>query len=1061
MTKWTQTELFLLLQRRNTTASATIERSLNDCLPEIETILRAGGTSPSRFTLHDSDHSFRVAQMMASLAGEQFLASCSEIELAMLLLAAYLHDIGMTPEGNLAKRHWDYLRIGSKDFLSSDEQNELQLWLDAEWEAKEPPFQTGQLTSDGLDKAEAIFSFYCRHKHNDWSALWIEKHLATITRPIYSGWTQDLIALCRSHHEGLSSLRSSKFDARIIGNPGKTLNLRYLAALLRVADILEFDPERTPEIILKHRDIPTSSRIFWYRDHDIGLRLDQTTKQLFLSARTPNALIHRAVLDTAAAIDHELSLCAVLEREGAFRHGSIPEQERELYRWNWAPRLSRDVAERDNSFVYIDGTFRPDSKRILELLSGTRLYGTPLAALRELLQNATDAVREQIAHERLAKDTPGDLELEAALSQIHKVQIILERSNDGNLWLRCLDDGVGMTREIIERNLLISGSTTRAEVRALERNAKTFGFSVGRTGQFGIGVLSYFMIADRVEILTRRSTEAGDADGNGWRFVTDGVGEFGQLERTKRSTNGTEIKLRLREHLLKEADTSERAISDYCKRILVFSPCAIEFRDNLNAFQWKVGPGWTWIPEVDGCAALQHLFDNLIPKSPQYETASSKRRRRSLEESWRKVQSRATEQLRWVGPVPLIIDRYGDARGWVPYFEIEGEASLVYFDNEAGEFMTLPNNGNFIRNDIGARISWKGFSINLPHHANPRGVFIEANLMEGLDPSINRERLIDPSHEGLSNALKEAAEKCLSAFFDRFTHSRFNAINLAISQRRNLSALDAHWIQSFNGREAGRLLPLDMPCVELPYLSNGSLSEWECFWQGRRIRILKELINREEMEPAIRPMEMLQDGRLALVRFTATSNVTPVWFWEGDNNLARSNHDYCERFPPAWSKLISVTIGELSFYNRDHEWVKLAAHKEKFSKLNNAKAYADALLAASGSKEDSILLLFHLISTGDQDIYTVLNENNHDELNRIIRMAGISEGTSLYGWKVDNQNTRASNKTWVLSTSGFATKVTSKLSDGLEFADGLKIPFPDLSWWLTLSSPNRNDSPVS
>jgi len=316
---WSETDLFLTLRGRNTTVSDAVQRSLNECLPEIETILRAGGTSPTRFTLHDSDHSFRVAQMMTSLAGKEFLASCSEIEIAMLLLAAYLHDIGMTPERNLAKLHWNYLITGNKDLLSSEEQSELQLWLDAEWQGKEPPFQSTQLTSEGLDEAEAIFSFYCRHKHNDWSALWIAQHLTTLPRPIYSGWTQDLVALCTSHHEGLSALRSSKFDARVIGNPGNPLNLRYLAAILRVADILEFDPERTPDVILKHRDIPAGSRIFWHRDHGVGLRLDKTAHQLILSARTPNALVHRAVLDMVDAIDQELSLCAILEREGAFR----------------------------------------------------------------------------------------------------------------------------------------------------------------------------------------------------------------------------------------------------------------------------------------------------------------------------------------------------------------------------------------------------------------------------------------------------------------------------------------------------------------------------------------------------------------------------------------------------------------------------------------------------------------------------------------------------------------------------------------------------------------------
>jgi Histidine kinase-, DNA gyrase B-, and HSP90-like ATPase len=1050
MNNWSETDLVLTLRGRHTAASEAILGSLNDSLPEIETILRAGGTAPIRFTLHDSDHSFRVAQMMASLAGEHFLQSCSEIEIAMLLLAAYSHDIGMTPERNLAKRHWDYLITGNKDLLSSEEQSELQLWLDAEWQAKEPPFQTGQLTSEGLDEAEAIYSFYCRHKHNDWSALWITQHLATKPKPIYSGWTQDLITLCKSHHEGLASLRSSKFDARLIGNPGKTLNLRYLAALLRLADILEFDPERTPEIILKHRDIPASSRIFWYRDHGVGLRLDETTKQLFIAARTPNALIHRAVLDIADAIDQELSLCAILEKEGAFRQGSVPEQERELYRWNWAPRLSRDVAERDSLFVYIDGTFRPNSKKILELLSGTQLYGTALAALRELLQNAADAVREQIAHERLAKDTPGDPELEAGLSQIHKIQIVLEKGDDGRLWLRCLDDGVGMTRQIIERHLLISGSTTRAEVRALERSARNFGFSVGRTGQFGIGVLSYFMIADRVEILTRRSTEAGDADGNGWKFVTEGIGEFGQLEPIQRGTNGTEIKLRLRERLPYRVESWESAIHSYCKKILVFTPCRIEFRENLSGQQWRVGPGWTWTPELDGRAGLEEQFAELIHDQDEtYQTTLQKERRRSIAESWRKIRSRVVKQLRWIGPVPVKISQYGDGRGWVPYFEIGGEASLIYLDDEAGYFQSLPDDHDFIRCNVKPRISWKGFSIDYIH-SDLRGVFIEANLTEGLDPSINREKLTGPETGNLTNALGGAARKSLSAFFDKFSHSRFNAINLAISRYgENTSALGAYWIQTFRREDPGKLLPLNMPCVDLSHLYDFQLREGEYCWLGQRVAILKKVTDGRVSIQGMR----LQDGRLALIRLAGFPNVAPVWFWDGGNGVVPTGHNYCERFPPpTWSKLFTVTIGELRFFNRDHDWVKFAARKRTLKKLVNAKDYAGALASAAKSKEDAIHFLFDLVCGGPSDLYIALSENHSDDLRDVIRSAGIDDKTALYGWSTDRSTARdlsERNFTWVFNASGFATKPAIRLSDALEFADGTTIQFPDASWWVT------------
>lgn len=72
-----------------------------------------------------------------------------------------------------------------------------------------------------------------------------------------------------------------------------------------------------------------------------------------------------------------------------------------------------------------------------------------------------------------------------------------------------------------------------------------------RTGHFGIGVLSYFMLADKVVVRTRRSQYAGDDEATGWVFETEGVGSFGELRRDSKMQVGTQIRLRLRSEALK------------------------------------------------------------------------------------------------------------------------------------------------------------------------------------------------------------------------------------------------------------------------------------------------------------------------------------------------------------------------------------------------------------------------------------------------------------------------------------------------------------------------------
>jgi hypothetical protein len=158
-----------------------------------------------------------------------------------------------------------------------------------------------------------------------------------------------------------------------------------------------------------------------------------------------------------ASIDAELACCVTLQQEGAFGRGNVKETDRSRYIWPWPSSVSADIREKDDKFTYIEGAFRPNVKNLLGLLSGTALYGSPLAAVRELLQNALDAVGEQIAYERLQRDASADSEL--SLRRLGTVRLQFEYDGD-RYWLRCSDNGVGMTKEIIEKHLLISGLGT-------------------------------------------------------------------------------------------------------------------------------------------------------------------------------------------------------------------------------------------------------------------------------------------------------------------------------------------------------------------------------------------------------------------------------------------------------------------------------------------------------------------------------------------------------------------------------------------------------------------------
>jgi hypothetical protein len=170
------------------------------------------------------------------------------------------------------------------------------------------------------------------------------------------------------------------FDLRIAGTGNKLINLRYLAAVLRVADILEFDPERTPDVVFAHRAVSPQSHIYWYKDHAIVLSVEKDSSNIIITARTKDAWMHRAILDTADSVDAELQNCTAIEKQNGFVHG-VKLDSITYYRWPWPPQSSRDIKPQNNTFEYIEGAFRPDTRRVISLLAGTRLYDSPLAAI--------------------------------------------------------------------------------------------------------------------------------------------------------------------------------------------------------------------------------------------------------------------------------------------------------------------------------------------------------------------------------------------------------------------------------------------------------------------------------------------------------------------------------------------------------------------------------------------------------------------------------------------------------------------------------------------------------
>ncbi|MGZ9116651.1 MAG: ATP-binding protein, partial [Methylocystis sp.] len=153
-----------------------------------------------------------------------------------------------------------------------------------------------------------------------------------------------------------------------------------------------------------------------------------------------------------------------------------------------------------------DFGFEADVARLLEMLTHS-VYSERDVFLRELVSNAADAC-EKLRYEALSDEKL------AAQAAAPLVTISLDKDK---CTLTVADNGVGMSREeLISALGTIANSGTRAFLDKLGKE-KDAGF----IGQFGVGFYSAFMVADHVEVATRRAGQD-----QAWLWSSDGKGSY-------------------------------------------------------------------------------------------------------------------------------------------------------------------------------------------------------------------------------------------------------------------------------------------------------------------------------------------------------------------------------------------------------------------------------------------------------------------------------------------------------------------------------------------------------
>jgi molecular chaperone HtpG len=381
----------------------------------------------------------------------------------------------------------------------------------------------------------------------------------------------------------------------------------FLMALLRIADILQIQSSRAPKQVQKVRQMksPVSSGEWEMHQAIKDISPKEFPETLWVVAQPETVRAYLRIRDLLDQIQNELDLSWTVI-------GEVYGYDPEFREFGLKIRRIRSNVDDIDSFskqvryVPVKAAFEVADTDLLKLLIGP-LYGEKAEiGIRELLQNAIDAVHELHEYVIVFKDQASNLP-----SHKEDVIISIDQNESGEWWLTISDYGIGMTINTVKEYFLKAG----ASLRRSEIWKKTFEDVDGkskilRSGRFGIGALAAYLIGDEIKVTTRHISRQ---DGNGIEFVAQIDTESIEIKNINRDI-GTTISIKMSKSatdvLIPFADENKHAIENknlkwdwFCLETPIvsrrFRQVELKQNDVVPGLNAKLPLGWHRIKHSD------------------------------------------------------------------------------------------------------------------------------------------------------------------------------------------------------------------------------------------------------------------------------------------------------------------------------------------------------------------------------------------------------------------------------------------------------------------------------
>ena len=543
-------------------AKALVKDAVSYAYHRSKTIIR----HMPEFTLHDGEHLFRVLRLMERLLTKKNINELYIPELLLLILTAFFHDLGMTPDEITIiswKKYWDSV----PEFENAHEKSEYAQFTkfcsarpERLGEIDEAYFQGENTLSETLK--QYLISDYIRSTHGERSRQIIEKDWNNKIKYRDIDLTVEFAEICFSHADDAVKIRN--LDKRLICGPESYACLPLIAVVLRISDILNFDLKRTPSVLFSHLAVRHPVSLTEWGKHRAIEAWDISEKNIQFHAKCSHPAIESSIHKFCDLIDRELSVCGnIINEINEFNHNN----DRSLtVVFPFQVDRNKIETKKDISgkpiYNYRETRFELSKNQLIDLLMGTKLYGDADVALRELIQNSIDAcLLRKAIEDKWGNDYKPVIEVKY-------------HTEDSESILEVSDNGIGMDQYIIDKYYSTIGSSFYKSSDFYALRSET-GADFVPTSRFGIGILSSFMVADTILVDTRK-LYGPHKSSDPISLIIEGQDSIFWVRDGVREIPGTQTKLILRKNKNPWDNLSEQKFIHSVENVVLNPPFPIQ-----------------------------------------------------------------------------------------------------------------------------------------------------------------------------------------------------------------------------------------------------------------------------------------------------------------------------------------------------------------------------------------------------------------------------------------------------------------------------------------------------